>query len=203
MVVMVSCMTSTVHAQEIGSDTPNVNIGFQGVVSAPSCTVTFNGQSNSIFSLRMPSLNADFFDSNQASPVSRFNIDIAVSANKDLASADTQRQCSGLSASAFQLQFDVPPSALTDSGKLKNTLISSTSSNILVEVLSFSDTSANFQVLNLRQTQILNLPTTVVSANSKSTQLQLGVRYVKDQQSNGEVQAGGFSAYLPFLLRYE
>lgn len=204
LVALVACFMSCMgHAQEIKSDLPSAYIEFQGAVSTPSCTVTFNGQSNSIFTLGMPSLTSDFFDSSQASPVSRFNIDIAVSTNNDLPLTEAQKQCTALSASAFQLQFDVAATALSDNGKLKNTLTNGTSSNILVEVLSFNDTSSNFQILNLRQSQSLNLPTTSTTAKSKSTQLQLGVRYVKDQQSNEEVQAGGFSAYLPFLLKYE
>lgn len=151
----------------------------------------------------MPALSSDFFDSNQASAVSRFNIDIAVSANGEQPLTPAQTQCASLSSSPFQVQFDVDTSALTDNGKLKNALPPGSGSNILVEVLSFDDASPNFQVLDLRQSQVLSLTPTSSSAQKKNTQLQLGVRYVKDPQTEQGVLEGGFSAYLPFLLKYE
>lgn len=193
--------TPTLNTSSAANDARASVFEFSGQVTAPSCAIQFNGQSSSTFTLNLPSLSADFFDRNPNSPVSRFNLEIAVTASQ--ANEPNARQCALLSSSSLQLQFDLLASALTESGRLKNTLNGNNASNILVEVVRFNDASSNFQALDLRQAQTLKWPVSTTGTNRNNAALQLGVRFVRDPAPNQEVRTGGFSAYLPFLLKYE
>ena len=205
-VVLMSCFLAislTVKAQtddtaSTSSSLTDISIGFAGQISTPSCQLTLNDGASRVV---LPDLDSESLDKGNPGPLTTLQISFGWNL-KDPVNASANA-CDMLLLSTLQLSFDTQEMSLSPEGLLQNTLKSIPSTNVLVEVVRYSDDLSRFEPLNLQLSPVLNLRSGSRSLLASQAQVNLGFRYVKDTQSTVEVQAGGFTAYMPFLMKYD
>lgn len=190
-----STVTSTVEGVP-----SKIQLEFAGEIRVPSCSIQFSSENKQVFTVALPGLDSDFFLNSAYGPVTPFSIDLLVAEEPKANQTQPVVVCDPSVAAAIELLFDIGEMSLSENGSLKNTLKDGPSANVLVEVVRFTDDLSAFEPLNLRTSPSLTLRSNPTQTQAK---VNLGLRYVKDAQAGPEVQAGGFTAYMPFLLKYD